>query len=152
MDRRKALATAGAVTGTLMAATLAAAANFGLLGLSEHGGSEVGKLRATRIAEVVDDTGAGATTATVAPEVEIRYEDVAVPVGAATDDHGDDDRARQGDDRGGATATTSAPGTLSGDATVTTVDDHADDESHDSIDAHDDDHHSIEHEGAEDDD
>jgi hypothetical protein len=90
MDRRKALATAGAVTGTLMAATLAAAANFGLLGLGEHGASEVGKLRATRIAEVVDGTGAGATTTTVAPEVEIRYEDVTVPAGATSDDHGDD--------------------------------------------------------------
>jgi hypothetical protein len=152
MDRRKALATAGAVTGTLMAATLAAAANFGLLGLGEHGASEVGKLRATRIAEVVDGTGAGATTTTVAPEVEIRYEDVTVPAGAASDDHGDDENAQQPeDDRDGTTAT--APGTLSGDATVTSVDDHADDESHDSIDAQRvDDHHSTEHEGAEDDD
>lgn len=95
MDRRKALATAGAITGTLLAATLAAAANFGLLGLGEHDGSEVGKLRATRIAEIVDDSGAGAPTTTVAPEVEIRYEDVAVPA-AATSDRRDDDRG--GDD------------------------------------------------------
>jgi hypothetical protein len=150
MDRRKALATAGAITGTLMAATLAAAANFGLLGLGEHGASEVGKLRATRIAEVVDDTGAGATTTTVAPDVEIRYEDVPVPA-VPGDDHGNDG-AESGDDRGGATtATPAAPGTVTGDATVTTGEG-----SHDAVDDHHDDHYddhaSSEHGGAEDDD
>jgi hypothetical protein len=151
MDRRKALATAGAITGTLMAATLAAAANFGLLGLGEHGGSEVGKLRATRIAEVVDDGGAGATTTTVTPEVEIRYEDVIVPSGTPSGD--DTDGAEQGDDRGGATTATTAPGAPSGDSTVTSIDDRAGDDSPDSIDEHrDDDHQSIDHEGAEDDD
>ena len=154
MDRRKALATAGAITGTVMAATLAAAANFGLLGLGEHGGSQVGTLRATRIAEVVDDGGAGATTTTVAPEVEIRYEDVVVP--AATPSGDTADRAEQGeqsDDRGAATTATTAPAAPSGDATVTSGDDHAGEDAHDSIDAqHVDDHQSVEHEGAEDDD
>lgn len=149
MDRRKALATAGAVTGTLMAATLAVAANFGLLGLGEHGGSEVGKLRATRIAEIVDDSGAGPTTTTVAPDVEIRYEDVPVPAAAGDDHGGNADQTESGDDRVGATtATAGAPG----DATVTIVDDHADG-SHDAVEEHhDDDHHSSEHEGAADDD
>ena len=148
MDRRKARATAGAITGTLMAATLAAAANFGLLGLGEHGSSQVGKLRATRIAEVIDDSGAGATTTTVAPDVEIRYEDVVVPADATSDDHGDE-HAEQGDDRGGTTATTTAPVAASGDATVTSVGD----DSHDSIDEHHDgDPQSTEHKGAEDDD
>ncbi|MCB9372110.1 MAG: hypothetical protein H6518_04960 [Microthrixaceae bacterium] len=75
MERRKALAVAGTVAGSLAAAGAAMAVNFGLLGAEA---STVGNLDVKGAAALVPST---TTTEAPAPDVTVIYQDVPVPSG-----------------------------------------------------------------------
>ena len=85
MNRRRAIAIAGAVTATTAGGALAIAANVGLLGFARSEPSTIGALRADDPIELVVEEQATTTTAApspaavdLPPEVVVQYEDVYV--------------------------------------------------------------------------
>lgn len=80
VERRKALAVAGTVAGTLAAAGAAMAVNFGLLGAQA---SEVGNLDVKGAAALVSERSTTSTTESE-PEVTVIYQDVPVAGSAAS--------------------------------------------------------------------
>jgi hypothetical protein len=72
MERRKALAVAATVTGTVAAAGAAMAVNFGLLGAQP---SEAGKLDARNVSTLTSDE----STTTTEPDIQVIYQDIPVP-------------------------------------------------------------------------
>jgi hypothetical protein len=83
MERRRAVAIAGATSATVFAAVTAIAANFGLLGFGAAGSEPLGKLDAGRVAEVTGVPAGPAPAPGSAPSVVIRYEDVYLPAAAS---------------------------------------------------------------------
>lgn len=88
MNRRRALTIAGTIAATTVGATMAIAANVGLLGFSRAEISPIGALEADQPIELARQEATTTavqvpTTDTLPPEVIVRYEDVYVPAPTA---------------------------------------------------------------------
>ena len=143
MERRKALAVAGTVAGSLAAAGAAMAVNFGLLGAEA---STVGNLDVKGAAALVPST---TTTEAPAPDVTVIYQDVPVPPGGVATTGGGSGGGSAGGFEGSGpaapTPATAAPAPAPAPPTATATsdddgDDHGDDHGDDGYDDHGDDH------------
>ncbi len=82
MERRKALSIAGVVVATLAAASIAMAANLGLLGLADAD-DDVGKLNAENVSELVPSTSTTLGDQPADPEIVVVEEYVTDPGGSS---------------------------------------------------------------------
>jgi hypothetical protein len=119
MDRRKAVAIAGAIVASVAGASSAVAANVGLLGFSAPD-SRTGRLEADNIADVEHEAerATGATTTTL-PTIVVTVDDT--PVATSTPPSSTDDEP---DPTPATVAPARRPATVG--TTPTTVDDHGD--------------------------
>jgi hypothetical protein len=141
MQRRKALAVAATVTGTLAAAGAAMAVNFGLLGAQP---SAAGKLDARNVSTLTSDD----STTTTEPDIQVIYQDIPVPGG------GGSSGGSSGGSGGGTPGAIAAPTPAAPAGGSTYSEDHESDDhdeyEHEDESEHEDDHEV--HEGEEDDD